>query len=199
MSEENVTENEKKEEKEDFRTKQIKELEQLQIVLDENNVLRAKFNALQAQVTPLVDNFGPNAPCALPQFQQDKVFTPEEIEAMRTKLEQTLSEYRAETMAAGQLNSEIEKMYTQLSQLKMSFRLEQDSRLTQQNKVSAETLDSFKAKTRSVQENWSTEKQRLEKQIGFLKKVHESSSADIKEFEEQIVEELYRVFTHKES
>ena len=187
MSEELETkqeEPEKPEPKEDFRTKQIRELEQLQIVLDENNSLRAKFNALQTQVTPLVDNFG--AVNTLPQFQPDKILTPEEIEAMKAKLEQTLSDYRAETLAAGQLNSEIEKMYTQLSQLKMSFRLDQDSRLTQQNKTSAETLENFKAKTKTVQENWTTEKQRLEKQIGFLKKVHESSSADIKEFEEQM-------------
>ena len=188
MSEEKQEENKNEtiEQKEDFRTKQIHELEQLQIVLDENNSLRAKFNALQTQVTPLVDNFGASTLQTCQQFQQDKVLTPEEVENLRAKLEQTLTDYRAETLAAGQLNSEIEKMYAQLSQLKMNFRLDQDQRLTQQNKTSAETLEGFRAKTQSVQENWATEKQRLEKQIGFLQKVHESSSADIKEFEEQM-------------
>lgn len=172
--------------KEDFRTKQIHELEQLQIVLDENNSLRAKYNALQTQVAPLVDNFGHNAGQTLPQVQNEQILTPEEIEALRTKLEQTLTDYRAETLAAGQLNSEIEKMYTTLSSLKMNFRLDQDNKLTAQNKASALTLENFRQKTQSVKEAWETERQRLEKQIGFLKKVHESSSEDIKEFEEQM-------------
>ncbi|EAX97168.1 hypothetical protein TVAG_116860 [Trichomonas vaginalis G3] len=172
--------------KEDFRTKQIHELEQLQIVLDENNSLRAKYNALQTQVTPLVDNFGHVSTQPIQQMQNEQALTPEEIESLRTKLEQTLADYRAETLAAGQLNSEIEKMYTTLSSLKMTFRLDQDNKLTAQNKASALTLENFRKKTQSVKETWETERQRLEKQIGFLKKVHESSSEDIKEFEEQM-------------
>ena len=97
--------------KEDFRTKQIRELEKLQIVLDENTVLRSKYNALLAQVPPLVDNFNsPPVPQAGGiQFQSDRVYTPEEIEQLRQKLTQTLVEYREETRVASLLNSELMK------------------------------------------------------------------------------------------
>ena len=167
----------------DFRAKQISELEQLQKVLDENNVLRSKFNSLQTQVAPLVDTFNANGNSG--QYISDKVYSSEEVENMRFKLEQTLTEYRSETLLAGQLNSEIEKMYSELSSLKMHFRLDQDQRLNSQNEHSTEILHNFQEKTERVQETWSVERQRLEKQIGFLQKVFDSSSSDIKEFEEQ--------------
>ena len=111
---------------EDFHQKQIKELEKLQRVLDENNALRGKFNALQAQVAPLADSFGS---ASFPVFANERVYKPEEIENMRQKLEQTLADYRVETQSAGRLNAEVETLYTELSSLRMKFRLDQDERL----------------------------------------------------------------------
>lgn len=171
---------------EDFRQKQIRELEQLQKVLDENNLLRAKYNALQTQVAPQIDDDSIEADTTTnDQPKIDRFITEEEVEAMKIKLEQTLAEYRAETLIASKLNSEIEKMHADLSSLKMKFRLDQDQRLSAQNASSAEALANFKAKTVQIQETWDLEKQRLEKQIGFLQKVYESSVSDIREFEEQ--------------
>ncbi|OHS99982.1 hypothetical protein TRFO_33440 [Tritrichomonas foetus] len=176
----------KKKAKEDFRTKQIQELEKLQKVLDENTLLRSKFNALQAQVAPLVDSYGPAPTQQATQFQNDRILTPEEIEALKQKLEQTLTEYRDETRVASLLNSEIEKKYNELSSLKMKFRLDQDEKLTKQNQTSEIGMTNFKAKSQRVNEVWSAERQRLNKAINFLRSIYESSSADTKEYDEQM-------------
>lgn len=179
--------NEEESIKEDFRTKQIHELQQLQSVLDENTILRSKYNALLTQVAPLVDSFGPSPgqQGGLPQFQPDREFTPEEIEQIRQKLDQTLAEYREETRIASLLNSEIEKKYNELSQLKMKFRLDQDEKLTKQNQASIQGMSNFKAKSERVHDAWRAERQRLNKAITFLKTLHDSSVSDTKEYEEQ--------------
>lgn len=176
---------EKKEEETDFRTKQIHELEKLQQVLDENNILRAKFNCLSTQVAPLIDSFGPAPTNQQQQFQSEKTMTPEEIEALKQKLEQTLAEYREETRQAGLLNSEIERQYTELSSLKMHFRLDQDERLTKQNQSSNQALINFRDKSHRVNETSNVERDRLQKAIILLNNIQDSSNADIKEFEEQ--------------
>ena len=170
--------------KEDFRTKQIQELTKLQIVLDENSTLRSKYNALLVQIPPLEDTAAPPAPSQV-QYLSDRVLSDEEVEALRTKLEQTLSEYRDETRSAGKLNSEIERLYTDLSSLKMKFRLEQDDKLTKQNEASDAGMANFKSKTQKVNDSYDLERTRLMKAIEFLKGVHDSSIADTKEFEEQ--------------
>jgi hypothetical protein len=168
--------------KEDFRQKQIRELEQLQITLDENNVIRQKFNALQTQVAPLVDSF---APAPVIQYQSERVYTPEEIEAMKQKLEQTLSDYREETFIAGRLNSEMEKRYTELSNMRMRFRLDQDERLTRQNLMAAAGLANFRVKSVKVSETTSFERERLAKAVGYLQHIFDSSTQDIREYETQ--------------
>jgi chromosome segregation ATPase len=168
--------------KEDFRQKQVHELEQLQIILDENNVIRQKFNALQTQVAPLVDSF---APAPVTAFQSERVYTPEEIEAMKQKLEQTLTDYREETRIAGRLNSEIERRYTELSNMKMRFRIEQDERLTRQNVMAAAGLANFRVKSVKVSEATNFEKDRLAKAVKFLRHIFDTCTQDIKEFDEQ--------------
>ena len=168
---------------EDFRAKQIYELEQLQKILDSNNNLRAKYNSLQTQVAPLVDQFSqqPN----LNTTQNERTYSPEEINLMRQKLEQTLLEYREETRQAGLISSDIGRRYTELSTLKMHFRKDQDEKLTHQNGVSAIGEANFEAKSKRVHDAWAAEKQRLLKSIGYLQKIFEQSSSDIKEFEVQ--------------
>lgn len=174
--------------KEDFRTKQIRELEKLQVVLDENTILRSKYNALLAQVAPLTDDINSPPPMQTGgiQFQSDRVYTPEEIEQLRQKLAQTLTEYRDETRVASLLNSEIEKKYNELSSLKMKFRLDQDEKLTKQNQASSLGMSSFKAKSQRVNETWNIERQRLNKAINFLQTIFDTSTADSKEFDEQM-------------
>lgn len=174
---------EEPEEEEDFREKQVKELEKLQIALDENNTLRAKYNALQIQVAPSVDAEEP--PPQPITYHSDKVYTQEEIDAMKQKLEQAVRDYRRETRIAGQLNSEIEKGYKELGTLRMKYRVDQDERLTKQNATCAIGLSSFRAKTEKVREMNDHEKQRILKSIEFLQNLYDSSVADIAEFAQQ--------------
>jgi hypothetical protein len=131
----------------------------------------------------LVDSFAPAAPVAA--FQSERIYTPEEIEVMKQKLEQALGDYREEAQIAGRLNSEIEKKYTELSNMRMRFRLDQDERLTKQNLTSAIGLANFRAKSTKVSETCHLDRQRIVKSIGFLRSVRDTSNADIKEFEEQ--------------
>jgi chromosome segregation ATPase len=166
----------------DFRQKQLKELEKLQMALDENNQIRGKYNALQAQVASLVDSFGPSQ---VSSYQSEKVYTQEEIDAMKVKLEQTLSDYREETRVASKLNSEIEKLYTELSNMRMRSRLDQDERLTRQNQTAAAGLANFRLKSAKILELAAVEKQRLTKSVDYLRDVHETSQADMREFQEQ--------------
>jgi chromosome segregation ATPase len=168
--------------KEDFRQKQVRELEQLQIILDENNVIRQKFNALQTQVAALVDSF---APSTVPPYQSERVYTPEEIEVMKQKLEQTLTDYREETRIAGRLNSEIERRYTELSNMKMRFRIEQDERLTRQNVAAASALCNFRVKSVKVSEATNIEKDRLAKAVKHLRHIFDTCTQDIKDFDDQ--------------
>lgn len=172
-----------KSEAEEFKNKQIQELEQLQKVLDSNKNLRAKYNALQTQVAPLVDQFGQQP--LLQGMQSERVYSAEEIKGMRQKLEQILSEYREETRHAGLISSDIENLYSVLSNLKMKFRIDQDERLSRQNDNSLIAVSNFETKSKRVHDGWNAELQRLEKSIFFLKKVYDESSADLKEFEVQ--------------
>jgi chromosome segregation ATPase len=167
---------------EDFRQKQIHELEQLQAVLDENNLLRGKYNALQAQVAPLVDSF---APGQVPTYQSERVYTPEEIEALKQKLEQALSDYREETRIAGRLNSEIERKYTELSGMRMRFRLEQADRLARQNQSAAVVLAKFRVKSVKVVEANDADRNRLVKAVGYLRNVYNDSTHSISECDTQ--------------
>jgi uncharacterized phage infection (PIP) family protein YhgE len=168
--------------KEDFRQKQLHELEQLQRTLDENTIIRQKFNALQTQVAPLVDSF---APAPVTTYQSERVYTPEEIEAMKLKLEQTLADYREETSIAGRLNSEMEKRYSELSNMRMKFRLDQDDRLTRQNFMAGVVLASFRVKSVKLSDTTAFERERLAKAVGYLQHIFDSSTQDIKDFELQ--------------
>jgi predicted nucleic acid-binding Zn-ribbon protein len=168
--------------KQDFRQMQVRELERLQMTLDENNAIRAKFNALQTQVAPLVDNFVAAPTITHPS---EREYTPEEIETMKQKLEQTLSDYREETCIAGRLNSEIEKRYTELSNMRMRFRLDQDERLTKQNTSASIGLANFRVKSVKLTETSTIERERLAHAVGYLQHIFDSSTQDIKGFEEQ--------------
>ena len=68
-----------------IRLKQLADLENLQRIIDENNVLRETYNMLQAQVPPLLD-IAEQASVSLNVqnmvYQQEKVYTQEEIESM---------------------------------------------------------------------------------------------------------------------
>jgi chromosome segregation ATPase len=166
----------------DFRQKQMKELEKLQVALDENNQLRGKYNALQAQVAPLVDSF---AAAQVPNYQTERVYTQEEIEAMKLKLEQTLTDYREETRVASKLNSEIERRYNELSNMRMKSRLDQDERLTHQNQIAALGLANFRVKSVKITETADIERQRLVKAVDNLRQIHETSKSDMREFQDQ--------------
>jgi chromosome segregation ATPase len=166
----------------DFRQKQMQELERLQVALDENSRLRGKYNALQAQVAPLVDAF---AATQMPTYQSERVYTPEEIEVLKTRLEQTLSDYREETRIASRLNSEIEKRYTELSTMRMKSQLDQDERLTHQNHIAALGLANFRVKSVKITETADIERQRLLKAVENLRQIQELSAADLNEFHSQ--------------
>ena len=173
---------EEPEEEEDFREKQVKELEKLQLALDENNVLRTKYNALQVQVASSEEH---EQEPEEPVYHSDKTYTPEEIEVMKERLEQAVRDYRRETRIAGQLNADIEKGYKELSMMRMQFRVDQDERLTKQNATCALNVSSFHAKTEKVLEMNRMEKQRILKSIEYLKNTQESAVADIAEFAQQ--------------
>ncbi|OHT02547.1 hypothetical protein TRFO_30274 [Tritrichomonas foetus] len=169
---------------EDLRTKQVHELEMLQKVIDENNALRAKYNALQTQVAPIIDSYAPTVAGA--QYQNERQITPEEVENYKNQLEATLSEYRKMTQLAGKLNQQLERQYTHLSDLKMQSRIQQDEKINHQNQISSSGIAAFRSKTERVKEQWNIERQRLTKSIAFLKNIHDSSIADVKEYEEQM-------------
>lgn len=171
----------------EFRAKQMRELEQLQIVLDENGVLRSKINAIQTQVVPLVDTHSPAVQANLIQYQSDKVYTPEELESIRFNLEQLKIDYKNESLFASHLNSEIEKLHTQLSTMKRKNQADQDQILQVQNLSAEQNMAAFKNKSDRQRMIWQTEKNRIQTQILFLKKVQENSLVDISEFEEQQV------------
>jgi hypothetical protein len=166
--------------KEDFRQKQLHELELLQRTLDENTIIRQKFNALQAQVAPLVDSF---APPPVTAYQTERVYTPEEIEAMKQKLEQTLTDYREETSIAGRLNSEMERRYAELSTMRMKYRLDQDERLTRQNVMASVGLASFRVKSVKMSETTAFERDRLARAVGYLQHIFDSSTQNIRDFD----------------
>ena len=169
----------------EYRNKQIRELEMLQRVIDENNVLRAKYNALQMQVAPLVDTV--TTPVAAgSQYQSERQISPEEVENFKQQLELTLTEYRKATQNAGKLNQQLERQYTDFSNLKMQTRLLQDERISRQDQISNMGITSFRSKIQRVKEQWNIERQRLSKSISFLKNIHDTSTADIREYEEQM-------------
>lgn len=169
----------------EYRNKQIRELEMLQRVIDENNALRAKYNALQMQVAPMVDTL--SAPVAAgSQYQSERQISPEEVENFKQQLENTLLEYRKATQDAGKLNQQLERQYTNFSQLKMQTRLLQDEKISRQNQISNNGFASFRSKTQRVKEQWNIERQRLSKSITFLKSITDSSNSDIREYEEQM-------------
>lgn len=169
----------------EYRNKQIRELEMLQRVIDENNVLRAKYNALQMQVAPLVDTV--TTPVAAgSQYQSERQISPEEVENFKQQLELTLTEYRKATQNAGKLNQQLERQYTDFNNLKMQTRLLQDERISRQDQISNMGITSFRSKIQRVKEQWNIERQRLSKSISFLKNIHDTSTADIREYEEQM-------------
>jgi chromosome segregation ATPase len=168
--------------KQDFRQMQLNELERLQNTLDENNAIRAKYNALQSQVAALVDSYAPATTISHPT---EREYTAEEVEAMKQKLEQTLTDYREETRIASRLNSEIEKRYTELSNMRMRSRLDQDERLTKQNVSAAVGLSNFRGKSVKLAETSTIELGRLETAVGYLQHIFDSSTQDIKDCEEQ--------------
>lgn len=180
--EEKVEEEEVIEPCQDFRALQIEELEQLQKTIDENNTLRAKYQALLVQVPPLEKvNISPPD-----QLQSSKTFTPEEAEEMRKQLETTLIEYRKETNQATKMNEELDKGYTHLADLRMKMRLAQDERIMRQNQISTNGITSFRAKVQKYKESWESERMRLDKAIESLKTVHTTALADMRELREQM-------------
>ena len=170
----------------EYRNKQIRELEMLQRVIDENNALRAKYNALQMQVPPLVETVSAPVAAAGSQYQSERQISPEEVENFKQQLENTLLEYRKATQNAGKLNQQLERQYTNFNNLKMQTRLLQDEKINRQDQISNMGLTNFRSKIQRVKEQWSIERQRLSKSISFLKNIYDTSSADIREFEEQM-------------
>lgn len=170
----------------EYRNKQIRELEMLQRVIDENNALRAKYNALQMQVPPLVETVSAPVAAAGSQYQSERQISPEEVENFKQQLENTLLEYRKATQNAGKLNQQLERQYTNFNNLKMQTRLLQDEKISRQDQISNMGLTNFRSKIQRVKEQWSIERQRLSKSISFLKNIYDTSSADIREFEEQM-------------
>ena len=170
----------------DLRMKQVRELEQLQKVIDENNELRATYNALQTQVVQnYTDTYKePEEPSI--QYQNETQITPEEVETLKEKLEKTLFEYKLLTQNVGKLNQQLERKYQTLNEIKMRTRIQQDERLSRQNHISANGIASFKEKTERVKEGWVIERKRLTKSIAYLKHVYTTSVADYKEYEEQL-------------
>lgn len=170
---------------EEYRALQVRALEELQEVMDENAVLRAKYNSLLTQVVPLVDPFTTQPGSAAVPYAEEQTYTPEELGELKQRLEQVLAEYRNETLAASHLNSELEHLYGVLNSTKMAAQQEKEARLTGQNRQAAESIANVRAKSKQLVESWTAERNRLVGQIEFLKKVYESSTADIREFEEQ--------------
>lgn len=173
-------------EEENLRAKQVKELQILQRVLDENNELRAKYNALQVQVAPVVDHVASTPQIAGSQFQNERQISPEEFENCKQQLENTLLEYRKATQNAGKINQQLERHYTELNELKFQTRLIQDERLNHQNEVSALSIAAIKAKLERIKESWNIERQRLAKSVSFLKNIHDTANNDVKEYEQQM-------------
>lgn len=176
-------EEEEEESEEDFRQKQVYELEQLQRVIDENNNLRMKFNVLQTQVVAPT-GFG-QTEVNFPSVQIDKQISPEELDNMKKKLTETLSEYRKETQKAKKLNQEVEKQYKEIGEMKLYYRHQQDEKIAHQNQISSIGLNGFRAKTTRVMETWQIEKNRLMKAIKYLHELNAQCVADMKEFEQQ--------------
>jgi DNA repair exonuclease SbcCD ATPase subunit len=163
-----------------YRVQQISCLEKLQRVLDESDALRAKFNALQTQVSP--PEVGPE-PSSRPIL--DPILSPEEREAVHAQLDQTLAAYRHEVALAGRLNQALERQHRSFSELKMSMRVLQDKRITSQNEAAEGQLAGFQGRAQRLRENWGFERQRLTGLLNYLRGVHLVSAADQKEYEEQ--------------
>ncbi|KAH0786667.1 hypothetical protein GPJ56_009410 [Histomonas meleagridis] len=166
----------------------IQTLERLQIVLDENNAIRSKFNALLTQVAPFIDDF--NSTDEHPsneedQPHEDRVLTQEEIEWYQKKLQETLSDYKTEIQEASYLNSQIAKKHVELNKLKISYRIDQDDKLTQHNNAFSKVIQNLRNNTSKIQESWINEKKRLSNANDFLKSLYDTSVSDTKEMEEQ--------------
>jgi chromosome segregation ATPase len=155
-------------------------LEKLQRVLDENDALRANFNALQMQAIPVEVQ---SAPTPKPILQH--VLSPEETEAVHAQLELTLAAYCQNVALAGKLNQTLEPQHRDFSELKMSMRVLQHAQITKQNEVAAGRLAAFHARAQRLRDNWGFERERFAASLNYLRGIHSLCATDQKEYEEQ--------------
>jgi chromosome segregation ATPase len=164
----------------DTRAQTIRDMEELQHILDENDRLRAKYVALQTQVAP------PKTDLPEPIVQQsDSVLSPQECESLRAELELTLQEYRTATVEATKLNAELEQQYRRFNAVKFEMRRKQEELLENQNQIAAGAHAAFRIKQQRLNENWATEHQRLQVSFDYLKGSHAGTVAELAEFQEQ--------------
>jgi chromosome segregation ATPase len=147
----------------DFRAQQLLHLQQLQRVLDENIVLRAKFNALQAQVAPLESASRPSAL----EITEPRL-PPERIEEIKLQLQRTLTLYREDVAAAGKIDQTLERLYREFSDMKMRLRMERDERMMHQNTVAANAITAFKMRGQRIRSGWELERRRLTARLAYF-------------------------------